>query len=469
MGREEFLHHIGAAAREFLSTDGKEVVRLISHLDSDGISSASIMVKALQRLNRKYSLTIIPQLDKKCLEELQAEEYSIYIFSDLGSAQLDNIGSLLKGKKVFILDHHEIKDGILPSNCVHVNPHLFGIDGGKEISGAGVVFFFAKDLDNKNVDLAPIAIIGAIGDVQEDKGFIGMNTEILNIAQEQGLITVEKGLRFFGIKTRPVHKLLEYSYDPFLPGISGSESGAIQFLHDCDIEPKHGTGWKLYDELTPEEKSRLITGIILKRDSEERPEDVFGYHYHLVKEEFSSLQDAKEFSTLLNACGRLNKASLGIGACIGSKQMKKKAVENLNEYKKEIVSAINWYNEHKDTSFVVEGKGFLMVNAQDNILHTIIGTLASILSKSNEIDEGTYILCMAHTRESKIKVSLRVAGNYMPKTDVRTILSSIVDKTGGETGGHSQAAGAIIDIEKEEEFLQAAQDILSQQIEQEYL
>ena len=52
-----------------------------------------------------------------------------------------------------------------------MNPHLFDIDGSTEISGAGVVYLFCKALDGKNKDMAHIAIVGAIGDIQEDKGF----------------------------------------------------------------------------------------------------------------------------------------------------------------------------------------------------------------------------------------------------------------------------------------------------------
>ena len=50
-------------------------------------------------------------------------------------------------------------------------PHLFGIDGGKEISGAGVVFRFACAVDKSMEDFAHIAIIGAHGDMQEKTDF----------------------------------------------------------------------------------------------------------------------------------------------------------------------------------------------------------------------------------------------------------------------------------------------------------
>ena len=71
-----------------------------------------------------------------------------------------------------------------------------------------------------------------------------LNNEILETAVKHRKIKVEKGLRLFGVHTKPIHKVLEYSTDPYIPGISGNESGAIQFLHQIGIEPKNGNKWK---------------------------------------------------------------------------------------------------------------------------------------------------------------------------------------------------------------------------------
>ena len=90
---------------------------------------------------------------------------------------------------MFILDHHEPeKLDVDAKNIVFVNPHKFGIDGGKEISGAGVVFMFVNALDESMKQFAHIGIIGAIGDMQEHNGFGHLNNEILQTAISQGKI-----------------------------------------------------------------------------------------------------------------------------------------------------------------------------------------------------------------------------------------------------------------------------------------
>ncbi len=71
----------------------------------------------------------------------------------------------------------------------HFNPHLFGRDGSFELSGAGATYLVSKALDLKNKDLSALAIVGAIGDLQDRKfcELRGMNTEIVNDGKEAGV------------------------------------------------------------------------------------------------------------------------------------------------------------------------------------------------------------------------------------------------------------------------------------------
>ncbi len=411
--------------------------------------------------NRKYSVSIVQQLNRKIISEISEENYSCFFFTDIGSGKLNDIRSLLAGKKVFILDHHDPEDVDIDDSIVHINPHLFGIDGTREISGAGVVYFFAKYLNRKNEDMAHIAIIGAIGDVQENDGFSRLNNEILETAKAKGKIKTIKGLRVFGAQTKPLYRLLQYSTDTYIPGVTGSESNAIQFLQQLGINPKQGNQWKKLVNLTKDEIKKLSAGIIMKRLNEEKPEDIFGNVYILCDEEKESpLRDAKEFSTLLNACGRLNKASLGIGACLNDEKIKKKAITNLSKYKREIVKTMKWYEENKDSEDIIKKKGMLIINAKDNVMATMIGTLASIISSSNGFDKITLVMSMARLLNKKTKVSLRIS-DRKADADLFKIISNIAEKVDGEAGGHLSAAGAVIPTEREQEFIKEAENSFS--------
>ena len=458
---EHFNEQLMNAASEFKKIDKKEIIRVVSHLDADGISACSILVKLLNNDNRKYSVSIVQQLNTAVINQLAAEPYKCFIFTDIGSGVIKEIKNLLNKKNVFILDHHST-DVMDFGDIVIVNPNLCGIDGGKEISGAGVVFKFACAVDKSIEGLAHIAIVGAIGDLQEQNGFLRLNEEILKIAVARNKIRVTKGLRIFGAQTKPLHKALEYCTDPYIPGVSGSESGAIQFLYHIGIDPKNGAAWKKIVQLNDEDMKKLVTGIIMKRFSEAHPDDVLGNIYILLNEqEESPTRDAKEFATLLNACGRLGRASLGIGACLGDKKIKQQAIRSLGEYKKEIVNALNWYNENKFSDDIYWGDRFVIINAKQKVMSTMIGTLASILSKSNLMTNNIFILSMAQALDGNTKISLRTTNNINGNLDLRKIIEEIINGIGNsEAGGHQNAAGAVIPTVKEELFIQASKEIL---------
>ena len=459
---ERFDEEVKKAAEEFRKIDKKEVIRIISHLDADGISACSIMIKLLNNDNRKYSVSVVQQLNKALLKQLAEEPYNCFIFTDIGSGLITDIRELLKGKKVFILDHHSIEAIDDLSSITFVNPHICGIDGGREISGAGVVFKFACAVDKGMEEFAHIAVIGAIGDLQERGGFLRLNNDILNLAIKKNRIKVIRGLRIFGSQTRPLHKALEYCTDPYIPGVSGSESGAIQFLYQIGIEPKNGSSWKKIVHLDEGDMKKLVTGIIMKRLNEANPDDVLGNVYILPHEDDESpTKDAKEFATLLNACGRLGRASLGIGACLGDKKIKQEAIRSLGDYKKEIVNALNWYNDNKFSDDVFWGSRFVIINAKDNVMSTIIGTLASILSKSNVMVNNTLILSMAHALDGNTKISLRTTNN-LNCIDLKKIIEEIIHGIGNsEAGGHQSAAGAVIPTDKETVFIETAKEVLA--------
>ncbi|MGV8150703.1 MAG: DHH family phosphoesterase [Candidatus Woesearchaeota archaeon] len=455
---DSFKNSLKRDAEIFLNIPKREAIRVIGHLDADGICASSIMISALIKLNRRYALTILPTITEDALVQLKNESEKYFVFVDLGSGSLDIIGKILDDRKIFILDHHHPQSNVNYTNITQINPHLYDIDGSDEISGAGVVFLFSMELvDNK--EMSRIAIVGAIGDVQEHDGFKRLNNEILNIALDNKLLEVQKGLRFFGLQTRPIHKLLQYSSDIIIPDVTGTESGAIKFLLSLEIDPRTKKGWKKLSDLNEEEKKRLIAAIVM-RSTDSSPKNIFANNYLLVGEtDDGPFRDAKEFATLLNSCGRLNKASIGIGACLNDKKMKELAMQNLNEYRREIVNAMNWYKDNPDR--VIRKNNMIIINAEEDVLPTMIGTLGSMISKSSDIDKNTFILSLARNYDNTTKVSLRISGN--PESiNLKDVITLIIEKiNNGTSGGHAFASGAVIDTDFEEKFIDAAMSVIN--------
>lgn len=421
------LPYLNELAKKFLETGDKPVM-VISHHDTDGITSASILAKALKRLDKRFTLRIVKNLEKEFIETLPKDH--VLFFLDLASSNLEEIKKL--GTEAFILDHHEVPESI-PDGVFIVNPHLHE----KELlSGAGLTYLFSKAISHDNMDLAPLAVIGMVGDML-DQNLSKLANTVLNDAE----ISVKKGLLIYPA-TRPLYKALEYS-SIYIPGVTGSSRGAISMLKDIGIREE-----KSLMELDDEEMSKLVTTILLRRMKKDDASTIIGNIY-LVKF-FNKLEDAREISAMLNACSRLENSHIAIQLCLGSKEARIKAEEIYAGYKQHIMSALRYVSQITK----IEGKEYVIINAKEEIKDTIIGTVASILSSSPIYEEGTIIIAMAYNKE-KIKVSARISGRK--GRNLRELLASVIKEVGGECGGHHLAAGCLITKEKEQEFMEKLQ------------
>jgi len=457
---DPFFDLINLAVAEFKKIEKGKKIRIISHFDSDGISSCSILVSALKREGYDYSVLSLQQLTIKEIEKISSEDYDVFFFTDIGSSQTKEISEAFSGKKVFVLDHHMTNDEKF-ENVIHVNPHISGVCGNNEVSAAGVVFFFCEKLNKMNVDMAHIAIVGAVGDAQEHNGFLGLNNEILNKAVNENKITIKKGLKLFGQKSKPLYKVLQHSTNPFIPGVTGSEENVFEFLKELEIEPKSGKSYRKLRDLSNKEKDRLAEGLIRKRKDEKDPEDIYGNMYLIPGEkEDSPTRDAKEMSTLLNACGRLERAELGVGVCLGNKELTKEAIGLMQSYRQEILKSMSWFIDKNKKKKFIYGEGYIIIDACGRIRSTIIGTICSMIAKSRYFDDNVLIIALSNNKDESIKVSLRESGRNS-KFNLKEIICSVcVDMGECQCGGHKSAAGTIFSKEYKEKFIEKLKSYL---------
>ncbi len=411
-------------------------IMVISHHDTDGITSAAIMAKTLQRWNKKFSLTIVKGLEESFIKSLPDDH--LLLFLDLASGSLNYLRE--KNTQVIVFDHHEIVQQI-PPNVLMVNPLL---TQSEPISAAGICYLFAKLVSPENKDLANLAVIGMVGDALE-KNLGKVYDEILKDAE----VIIKKGLLLYP-STRPLDKALEYSSSPFIPGVTGSFKGVIELLKEANIVRKDGRYKALY-ELTDEEMSSLLTAVMLRCIGEKKQDHYIGNLY-LVKF-FNKLEDAREFSALINACSRMDHSRVALGFCLGNKKCKEEAEKIYVEYKQHLVAALKYVSESEK----ILGEKYTIINGKNHIKDTIIGTVASIISHSPMYDEGTIIVALAYN-EDKIKVSARMSGK--DGRNVRDVLNQVVMQLGGEVGGHPNAAGCLIAREQEQTFIDSLKIVL---------
>jgi RecJ-like exonuclease len=431
---ENILHkslesEIELIANKFIESISNKDILIISHFDTDGITSATILVQTLKKLDKRFSLKIVKRLEEETILTLPKDK--VVIFLDLASGSLNHL-SKFDLKNIFIIDHHEIFQDI-PLELNIINPQL---NGKEEISSSSLVYLFCKKLDEENKELAKLAILGMIGDSME-KSIDKLNNLIIN----DGEVKRKRGLLIYP-STRPLNRTLEYCSDPYIPGITGNPSGVTELLREVGLSPPNGK-YKSLIELNDEEMSKLVTAIVLK-NPKVRNREIIGDIF-LVKF-FNKVEDARELSAMINACSRLGESEIAVQFCMESLKAKKRAELIHAKYKQFIISGLKFVSESEK----IEGNGFVIINAREKIKDTIIGTIASILSNSSLYEEGTIIITMAYY-EDKIKVSARSVGKN--GRNIREILTQIMEKIGGEVGGHRFAAGCMLKKEKEKEFL----------------
>jgi single-stranded-DNA-specific exonuclease len=456
------------AIRETVRQDG--LIHVFSHLDADGVAAAGIIGKALFRLDAKFRIRITQWIEDKILGDVLSEKPQLIILTDLGSGYVDLLNQKLSDFKIAILDHHQIV-GKESGNFVHVNPHLYGLDGARDISGSGVAYFVAKALDKVNVDLAPVAVVGALGDLQdkyEQRMLGGLNGRIVEDATTSGLLAVEKDLIFFGRETRPILKALVSTTSPFIPGISGEEEKSLAFLKSLGIEPKNGDKWRALRDLTDDEKKRLCSRLadhLVSLGLHYEVSNLIGHVYTLTKEEpWTPLRDAREFAVLLNGTGRMEKAGLGVAVCMGDRASAlEEANRILEDYRRSINKYLGWVMEKPER--MKEFVNIYVVYGEDFINDKMIGAISSILTSSLPNPEKPLIAYANLQEEGIAKISARTMDTVISKgVNLGEIMQVAAEKFKGKGGGHNIAAGAQVPIVEVNNFIAVVDELVGRQL-----
>lgn len=458
----EFFNEAKKVAEFLLESvnEGKAIL-VVSHMDADGISAAGIMGKALLNAGARFCIRIERWMDEKVLDEARSHGGDgLLVFTDMGSGYLDVLSARLRGRGIIILDHHQ-PIGSPDESFLQVNPHLFGIDGSREVSSAGIAYFVAKFLDERNVDLAYLAVVGALGDLQDkfnEGGLGGINELIVKDAVESGFLKVETDLLFFGRETRPIHKALAYTANPYIPGISGEEDRSLAFLSELNIELKRNDRWRALRDLSQDEKRRLFSALhdylVSRGFRSEVAMRLLGKVYVLVREEpWTPLRDAREFALLLNATGRMGVPGLGVAICMGDRsEAYEEALKALDDYRQTITKYLRWLDEEPDR--IEEWDGIYVLHGGKEIDERAVSAISTILSTNLPNPNKPLIAYSFVPKEKIIKISARAADSLAKMgLNLGEIVRVAAEKHSGIGGGHDIAAGAQIPHERKTEFL----------------
>ena len=421
-------------------------IRVVSHYDADGISSAAIICKALYRDGYDFHASIMRNPFNKGLERLSNEQNELIIFCDMGSGQIESIENIQC--KSIIIDHHQYLKEKTSENVLQINANLCGVNGNYEACGATLSYSIVKTLNTKNVDLAPLAMVGATGDKQYIGGFSGYNKTILEEALKNGFLKEYIGIKLYG---ETLQDSLYFSIEPYYIGLSGNNEKIFELLKKFKMKK----AIKIED--LDENKKKMINSYLifklLKIGCEKNILDT------VIRTRYYSDNlgcELERFAELLDSCGKGGNRGLGLALCMGDKQAFVEAVKLEKEYKQRILDEL--LSLEKDG--FKEKKNFRYFYSKDSSLGGVISGIAT-----NYILDREKPLFSISKNDSEIHVSCRGNQYLVGKgLDLGFAMNKAANKLNGYGGGHKIAAGATISSEKEKEFLEIVDNIINNQL-----
>jgi RecJ-like exonuclease len=462
-----------------------EQVLLASHIDADGLTSAAVAASALERAGIPFETVFEKQLDADAIADLATHAASTVLFTDFGSGQLDAIMPHANAGAFdpLVVDHHQPapmedcsgegvteSDGYADIDC-HCNPLLVGIDGASELSGAGAAYVLARALEGnkgRNQDLAALAVVGAVGDMQAVGGeLVGANRSIVSEGVEAGVLQEGTDLTLYGKQTRPLPKLLEYATEVPIPGISNDQAGAAKFLDSLGLDLQHSGGeWRTWADLSDDERQTVASGLVQRAVERGVPagkiESLVGTTYTLPEEPAGTeLRDASEFSTLLNATARYERADVGLAVCLGDRgDALDEARRLLETHRRNLSEGLDLVKRRG----VTQEESVQWFDAGDAIRETIVGIVAGMALGTDGVDPDKPVIAFATASDEETKVSARATGPLVGQgVDLSAVMSEAAAAVDGAGGGHDIAAGATIPAGTEAAFIEFADECVATQ------
>lgn len=431
------------ARRASSLVDHASRVRILCHYDPDGTTSAAILARALMRRGKRVHATMSHALDAATVERVKAEPNELLVVSDMGSAQLD----LLEGLPypVIVLDHHKpLRDS---ERVVHVNPHLFEVDGAREMCGATTTWLFALSLDEANWDLAGIAAAGAIGDKQDVGGFRGVNAVLFAEAVERKVLVPERRL---ALRDRPLAQALALSISPFFRGIGGRPEAAEAFLRAVGIDA--AATLRSLDANQRRHLTSVLAARLVEQGAAPEALDVLVEDRYWIEPDQMYAQDLEAY---VNSCDRLEQMGLGMAVCLGDREALAKAESLLDQYTNRVLEHLR----KLETEGLFTKKHVQFFYCEEP---SLAGSVAGA-GMQFYFDQAKPVLGLS-VMDRQTKVSARgtrsqIAGGV----DLAVACREAAEALGGDGGGHNIASGATIPKGKEEKFIALVDDTVGRQ------
>lgn len=426
--------------------DAGRTVTVVHHIDADGLSAGAIASTALERAGIPYMMQPVKSLDDHHISLVQELEPEALWFGDLGSAAQHQFAPTPR----LVCDHHTVPaEPALPEVQVglsHLNPVLDGL-AEDEISGSGLAYLAAAALNDANLDLLPLALVGASGDQNDRRiGFHGTDALLLEHGQRSGLLLVEEDVRWFGIETRPLRKFLNLAQDPDVPGISKDRAAAEATLARLQIPLEAAGRERTWADLEEDERRRLRSALVehlldcgLVAEAARLTKPIV----RITRERRGTpTRELREFATLLNSTARYDRAEIGLAVARGDRGAAyEEALDLLLDHRKHLVGSLEVFSRTPRN----ELNAIHWLDVRDQVRDTVVGIVCGMALEGLGLRRDRILVAFAWTPDGRTKVSARAPHEMATRgCDLATALRTAAEQLGGNGGGHPGAAGATI-------------------------
>ncbi|MCL4452590.1 MAG: DHH family phosphoesterase [Candidatus Thermoplasmatota archaeon] len=417
----------------------EKYVRVLAHYDGDGVSSSIILLRTLERLDIKYHLSYIKNLDNEGFRVLYEEEANVLnIIVDAGSSQIPAIAG---HTNFIVLDHHFYNK--TETSGININARDYGINGTREACGATMAYMFALVMDEKNRDLFPFFMSGVMADKQDIGGLSGINRKLFdeyNTYQTHHTLNMEGNLL----------DAITYSIDPFFTGLTGHPDTVKEFLGKIKIDPERNV-----IDLTTDENKILANTLALKMLENGVGSDAIKYLEGDVLYFDDIGFSSKELNSIIDGNARIGMQSLPVQYFLGDNSVSAEMIGNAKIFKTKLIDYI-----YRAKSDLKEEKYLRYFYAPESeMAGPISGAIALYAVKPDKPVIGFNV------GTDDIKISSRGSRQAVSKgLNLSEVMKAACAAAGGSGGGHDIAAGGVIPRGKEKQFLDTAGEVIKSQI-----
>lgn len=447
------FHHMAEEAAAFLKVHlmGRSRIRVVTHVDADGIAAAGILARCLYAYDVPFHIRFTSPLKPAEIMELSNEGYDLFVFVDQGSGQISAIEKFLleKGCDVLILDHHPSE---LPKrrNLSYLNPHACGLNGAKDVSAAGVVYSLVERVDASFTHLMGHAIVGAIGDRQEFySGFTGVNEMLLKRAIDLELLCTRTGLKLIG-RWLPIAECLAMSIRPYLHGLSDEPEACRSLVEELKILPE-ATLEELGEASEEKLRDAILARIGATAASENLRRTLWGTIYRMTKEVVGP-PNIHEQVAMLDACGKLGRPEVGFALTMGDQRALPEAMDILRVYQENMRKALGWFAANLTSFKTARKMRYILVG--EKVDQSLLGEALALGMEGGIVPTDLPVVGMVEVDATELKISARATPDLaMRGINMGRAMAKAAKTVGGEGGGHDVSAAARIPRDRVKEFI----------------